>query len=67
LAEAGKADGEFGGVARAFAAQDEAATVFGVADMCAGREAAGWGGRGGGGGRGMACLGAAFDERCLWL
>ena len=39
LAEAGKADGEFGGVAAAFAAEDEAAPVLGMADVCAGYEA----------------------------
>jgi hypothetical protein len=39
LAEAGEADEEFGRVARAFAAQDEAAAVLGVPDVHAGREA----------------------------
>ena len=39
LAEAGEADEEFDGVARAFAAQDEAAAVLWVSDVRAGREA----------------------------
>src|SRR3712207_6929989 len=39
LAEAGEADGELGGVARALAPEDEAAAVLRVADVRAGREA----------------------------
>ena len=39
LPEAGETDGELGGVARAFAAEHEAATVLRVADVCAGHEA----------------------------
>ena len=40
LAEAGEADGELGGVAGAFAPEDEAASILGVSDVRAGREAA---------------------------